>query len=196
MGGGDTLWGVLLGALVATLGGFLATQVEGVLRRRERERSAALLFGEILAALELTIRIADESRGRGDPYGPFTMRLLRAVRREAQTYDRNREHLYDLRDARTRAQIHGLMVRLTLALEGIDDSALQIASLQSAANTLPQEDAAREDLAREIEAMTDSRHLTFGFMVDAATQIRPVIAVLRPLSKEAFDEHEAVLRGG
>ncbi|HEY8003125.1 MAG TPA: hypothetical protein VIE16_02800 [Phenylobacterium sp.] len=167
-----------------------------MLRRRERERSAALLFGEILAALELTIRIADESRGRGDPYGPFTMRLLRAVRREAQTYDRNREHLYDLRDARTRAQIHGLMVRLTLALEGIDDSALQIASLQSAANTLPQEDAAREDLAREIEAMTDSRHLTFGFMVDAATQIRPVIAVLRPLSKEAFDEHEAVLRGG
>jgi predicted HAD superfamily Cof-like phosphohydrolase len=88
------------------------------------------------------------------------------------------------------------MVRHTLALEGIDDSALQIASLQSAANTLPQEDAAREDLAREIEAMTDSRHLTFGFMVDAATQIRPVIAVLRPLSKEAFDEHEAVLRGG
>lgn len=196
MGGADTLWGVLLGALVATLGGFLATQVENLLRRRERERSAALLFGEILAALELTIRIADESRGRGDPYGPFTMRLLRAVRREAETYDRNREHLYDLREARTRAQIHGLMVRLTLALEGIHDSVSQIASLQAAASGLHPDDPAQGDLAKQVEAMTDSRHLTFGFMVEAAAQIRPIIGVLRPLSKEAFDEHEAVLRGG
>jgi hypothetical protein len=185
----------VIGALLATVGGFAATQMEAVLRRAERERSAALLFGEILSALELTIRIADETRGRGDPYGPFTMRLLRAVRREAETYDRNREQLYDLRDAKVRAQIHGLMVRLTLALEGIADSAAQIAALEAAARALGPEDPARGDLASEIAAMAESRQVTFGFMVEAAAQIKPIIAVLRPLSRQAFDEHEAVLRG-
>ncbi|WP_372781082.1 hypothetical protein [Phenylobacterium sp.] len=193
--GAETLWGVVIGALLATVGGFAATQIEHLLRRRERERSAALLFGEILVALDLTIRIADETRGRGDPYGHFTMRLLRAVRREAETYDRNREQLYDLRDARTRAQIHGLMVRITLALEGIADSAAQVASLEAATRALSPEDPLREDLASQIAAMADARHVTFGFMVDAAQQIKPIVTTLRPLAKQAFDEHEALLRG-
>jgi hypothetical protein len=186
---------VVIGALLATVGGFAATQLEAVLRRRERERSAALLFGEILSALELTIRIADETRGRGDPYGPFTMRLLRAVRREAETYDRNREQLYDLRDAKTRTQIHGLMVRITLGLEGITDSAAQIGILQSAVYALGPDDPARRDIEGQIAANADARHVTFGFMVDAAAQIKPIIALLRPLARQSFDEHEKLLRG-
>ena len=128
----ETLWSVVIGALLATVGGFAATQMEGILRRRERERSAALLFGEILTALELVVRIANESRGRGDPYGPFTMRLLRAVRRETDTYDRNREQLYDLPDARVRALIHALMVRVTLTLEGVFETTEEIVAAEAA----------------------------------------------------------------
>src|SRR5580704_4579749 len=103
MAGDDTVWAVVLGAVLATLGGFLATQLEGYFRRRERERGSALLFGELLTVIALLLKISDESRGRGDPYGPLTMRLLRGVQREAETYDRNRESLYDLRDGSLRA---------------------------------------------------------------------------------------------
>lgn len=185
LGGSDTLWSVVIGALLATVGGFAATQMEGILRRRERERSAALLFGEILSALELITRIADEMRGRGDPYGPLTMRMLRAVRRETDTYDRNREQLYDLRDARMRAQIHGLMVRITLALEGVTDAAAQLAVLQ----------ASERDVAAQIAQQVEYRAQAFDYMLESAQQIRPVLETLRPLARAAFNEHEAVLRG-
>jgi hypothetical protein len=185
----------VVGAVLATLGGFVATQMEGVLRRRERERSAALLFGEILSALDLVTRITDETRGRGDPYGRLTLGLLRAVRRETDTYDRNREQLYDLRDAKIRAQIHGLMVRITLALEGIADATSQIASVEAAVNALQPDDPARQELARQLAALAEGRQGTFNFMMESAGQIKPIVAVLRPLARQTFDNHEAVLRG-
>jgi hypothetical protein len=194
-GGSETLWAVVVGAVLATLGGFVATQMEGVLRRRERERSAALLFGEILSALDLVTRITDETRGRGDPYGRLTLGLLRAVRRETDTYDRNREQLYDLRDAKIRAQIHGLMVRITLALEGIADATSQIASVEAAVNALQPDDPARQELARQLAALAEGRQGTFNFMMESAGQIKPIVAVLRPLARQTFDNHEAVLRG-
>ncbi|THD55550.1 hypothetical protein [Phenylobacterium sp.] len=190
-----TLWSVVIGAMLATVGGFAATQMEGILRRRERERSAALLFGEILTALELITRIANESRGRGDPYGPFTMRLLRGVRRETDTYDRNREQLYDLRDPTTRAQIHGLMVRITLALDGVTDAAEQIGILDGAASGLAEDDPMRRELAAQRAIQAEARHAAFDFMVDGADQIKPIIGSLGPLSKQSFEKHEAVMRG-
>ena len=91
--GDETVWAVILGAVLATIGGFLSTTFEASSRRREREHGAALLFGEILSVLELIIGMARAARGRGDPYGTWTMRLLRVVRREAETYERNRESL-------------------------------------------------------------------------------------------------------
>ncbi len=126
-GGGDTLAAVIIGAVLATLGGFAATQIEGHLRRRERERSAALLFGEVLSVIELLTNLADQARGRGDPYGGFTMRMTRGLKREIEVYDRNRESLYDLRDSAVRAKIHSLAARLTLTLEGVFDLTDEIA---------------------------------------------------------------------
>src|SRR5262249_52990888 len=38
----ETLWAVVIGAVLATAGGFAASQLEAYLRRRERERNAAL----------------------------------------------------------------------------------------------------------------------------------------------------------
>jgi hypothetical protein len=41
----DTLLAVVIGAVLATVSGIAATQLEAYLKRRERERDAALLFG-------------------------------------------------------------------------------------------------------------------------------------------------------
>jgi hypothetical protein len=190
-----TLWSVVIGAMLATIGGFAATQMEGILRRRERERGAALLFGEILTALELITRVTNEARGRGDPYGPFTMRMLRAVRRETDAYDRNREQLYDLRDPTIRAKIHGLMVRVTLALDGVTDAADQIGILDGAASGLAEDDPMRRELAAQRAIQAEARHAAFGFMVEGASHIKPIIEALGPLSKQSFEKHEAMMRG-
>jgi hypothetical protein len=97
MTGEATLWAVIVGAILATVGGFAATQLEAHFRRRERERSAALLFGEVLSVIEIITVLTNETREHGDPFGPVTSRMLRAVRRETEVYERNRESLYDLR---------------------------------------------------------------------------------------------------
>ena len=123
---GDTLWAVIAGAVLATAGGFVATQLEGALRRRERQRGAAIMFGEMLSSLEAIVSIASQSRQRGDPYGPITMRLLRAATRETETYERNRATLYDLRDPELRVRIHVLMIQFTLSLEGVVETSAAI----------------------------------------------------------------------
>ena len=123
------------------------------------------------------------------------MRLLRAVRRETDTYDRNREQLYDLRDPTTRAQIHGLMVRITLALEGVTDAAEQIGMLDGATSGLTLDDPIRRELAAQRALQAETRQTTFDFMVEGASQLKPIIEALGPLSKQSFAKHEAVMRG-
>jgi hypothetical protein len=190
----ETLWAVIIGAVLATVGGFAATQLEGILRRRERERSAALLFGEIMSVIELLAALADRSRGQGDPYGPFTMRLMRAVRRETYAYDRNRESLFDLRDAKLRAQIHALMVRITLTLEGVFDSDEQIGLTQTALKALDANDPARAELTERLESAMETRASAFDFVVETTAETRPIIEVLKPLARETFDAYSTVVQ--
>ena len=192
--GEETLLAVVIGAVLATVGGFVATQFEAAMRRRERERSAALLFGEILAVLELMTTMANGARGRGEPYGPFTMRLLRAVRREAETYDRNRESLYDLRNAKLRGQIHALMVRLTIALEGIADATQQIDRAESAAGAEDLNAAARAEAMARLASLLDAREGAFEFAVEAVSEIKPILLTLRPLAKQDFGVYASVSR--
>jgi hypothetical protein len=118
----DTLAAVVLGALLATISGVIANAVEAFIRRRERERSAALLFGEVLSTLRIVLDGASAARTRGDPYGPITRRLLYAARREFDIYDRNREALMDLRDPILRADLHRQAMRIVLPLDGILDN--------------------------------------------------------------------------
>jgi hypothetical protein len=192
--GAETLWAVVVGAILATAGGFAATRLEELVRRRERERSAALLFGEILSALELIAEFANAARERGDPYGTLTMRLLRAVRRETEVYDRNRESLYDLRDAKLRVQIHTLMVRVTLALEGVFDATSQIAMAQDAAVALGPDDPARAEAMARVDALVADRQAAFDFAMESVSKTKPIISVLRPLAKQTFDARAALDR--
>jgi len=116
--GAQTLFAVGVGAVLATVGGFLGTVLEAGLHTRQRERTAALTFGELLASLRLLIRATEDAHGRGDPFGPLTMRLLRGCRRELDAYERSRFALSDLRDTDLRLAVHALMILLTLAVDG------------------------------------------------------------------------------
>ena len=76
----STVGAIVLGSLLATLGGLAATQLEWRFERQRRERQAALFFGEVLSTLLVILQIAKQTKGRGDPYGPITLRMLRQAR--------------------------------------------------------------------------------------------------------------------
>ena len=90
----QALLAVILGAVVATLGGFAATQIGISIERTRRARGAALLCGEILATIGALLRLAEESVVEGTFLDPLPSRFLRAARREVDVYDRNRELLF------------------------------------------------------------------------------------------------------
>lgn len=162
----ETLWAVLLGALLATLSGLFATQFEAYLRRREREQDAALLFGEILNTLKALIGRADAARAHGDPYGPITMRFLGAVRRELDIYDRNRETLHHLRDGELRLRMQTLMVRLSLGIDGVRDPHEALQALPASAP-----DGAADDLS-------GARERGFAFLMESAAEIGDLMKML------------------
>ena len=168
----DTLTAVVLGAVLATLSGILATQFEAFFTRRARQRDAALLFGELLATLGVLLTSAADTRGVGDPYGPITLRMLRAGRREIDIYDRNREALYDLRDGGLRVEIHSLVVRLTMPLDGILDT-----------------------VGEPVESLRGARDQGFDFLMDTARQIPAIVARLGRLARHSFDGYDAAVSG-
>ncbi|HEY1753246.1 MAG TPA: hypothetical protein VGG29_18460 [Caulobacteraceae bacterium] len=157
----STLGGVVVGAVVATLGSFAASWYERGLLRREREADAALVFGELLRTLSIQITVLRAAHARGDPFGPITIRMARAVRREVDIYDRNRERLFTVRDAALRPQASAVMARLTFALDRILDSTEALA-------TQPSEDECAE--------LATSRDQAFEFLVECAGQLPPLVA--------------------
>ena len=183
----STLIAVVLGAVLATVGGFVATQMEAHFRRRERERNAALLFGELLSTMEILLGAAKDAHGVGDPYGSVTLRVLRAARREIELYDRNREALYDLRVAETRAAIHSLMVRLTMPIDGVFDATQEIAALSTRRASAP--------IQARIDELAAARDVGFEFVMEVAQRIRPVVEGLSPLARQNFEAHQRTARG-
>ncbi len=172
----STVWAVVLGAVLATAGGFVATQMERVVTRRDRERNSALLFGEVLATVLLIADIAKPSRERGEPYGRFTMRMLHAIRREIDIYERNRERLFDLQDGALRARIHTAMVRVAMPLDNLLETSGEIAR-------------ARQQGASEsvIAGLESQRNDQFGFIMDSTARLKTIIATLEPLARQSFE---------
>ena len=169
---GETLAAIVLGALLAMVSGMLATQFEAHLRRRERERSAALLLGEVLLTLRVLLETADRARRQPPAYGPVTRRMLRAARREVDIYERNRESLVDLRDASLRADLHRLAVQIALPLDGI---------LDSFESHGPADDEARDT--------------GFAFMMENCGRIPDLVARLGRLAKHGFEHFDGAAAG-
>lgn len=177
------LWQVVLGAVLATAGGFAATQMERIVGRRERQRNSALLFGELLATVLLLVEIAGPSRERGEPYGRFTMRMLHSVRREIDIYERNRERLFDLEDGALRARIHTSMVRVAMPLDNLLETTREI-------------ERARQERAieGEIANLEAQRNDQFDFLVEAAARLKPIVSQLEPLARHSFEGLSEIAR--
>lgn len=187
----STLMAVVLGAILATIGGFGATMLERFLDKREREQNAALFFGEILSSLAIIIRFADETKKIGEPYGPVTMRMLRSARSELDIYDRNRESIFDLRDGDLRARIQTLLIRLSMPLDGVIDATTELVNMRLLLKAERDPDE-RAELETRIATGETRREGAYNFIVDTAAELKGVIAGLEPLARQSFDRIQKV----
>jgi hypothetical protein len=187
----NTLLAVVLGAILATIGGFVATTTERYLDRIERERNAALFFGEVLSTLIVILAFADDTKKVGDPYGPITMRMLRSARREIDIYDRNRESLFYLGDAELRAKIQTLVIRLGMALDNIVEVSLEIETLRQQGY---ERAGAREEIEARIALCETRREGAYGFVQETAAQLGGAVTGLEPLAHQSFDRVRRVAR--
>jgi hypothetical protein len=187
----SALWSIIIGALLATAGGLVGTQLEWFLERQRRERDAALFFAEVLSTLKIILDLAADTKRIGDPYGPITLRMLRSARREIEIYERNRENLYALRDGNLRARIHTSILRMTMPLEGVFDSSVAIETITAQLKAPHIPEAERAELERRLTLISENREGGYGFVMDTAAALKDVIA---DLSKYSGHDHETIQR--
>ncbi|MEQ1752528.1 MAG: hypothetical protein ABL973_00180 [Micropepsaceae bacterium] len=184
----DTIWAVVAGAILATSGGLIATQLEHRVETRRRERQSALFFGEIMSMVRVTAEAAERARAIGDPYGPVTMRLLRMVRRELEVYDRNRERLFELKDPTTRARIHTTLMRIIMGVEGTMEAAADVAEMETEIASKPDmHDARRDLLLARIANQKARRDLSFEFLAEMTAQAIALAKKLEPIARVDFE---------
>lgn len=192
----DTLWAVVAGAVLATAGGFVATQIEHRVDSRRRERQAALFFGEVMALLGVTVGAAGRARGIGEPYGPVTMRLLRMIRRELDVYDRNRERLFELRDPTLRARIHTTLLRTMMGVEGALEAAADVNTIEAELKMNPDiSEVRREHLRARLADQCRRRDGGFDFLIEASEQGAKLIKELEPIARVDFEKMVNATRG-
>jgi hypothetical protein len=189
----STLLAVVLGAILATIGGFTATALERHLDRREREQNAALFFGEILSSLAIIIKFAEETKKIGDPYGPVTMRMLRSARNELDVYDRNREQVFNLRDADLRARIQTLLIRISMPIDGVIEASDEIKNMRDVLRTMKDPDE-RAELETRLKTDETRRGSGFDFIIQTSAELKDVIEGLSPIAKHSFDRLDRIAR--
>jgi hypothetical protein len=184
----STLWAIVLGALLATLGGLAATQIEWWFERARRERHAALFFGEVLSTIAVILVLTKRVKGRGDPYGPITLRMLRQVQREIGLYERNRENLYNIRDAQLRSRIHTLVLRISNPLDGILDLSEEVQTLQTQHRAVQSTPEDRAEMESRIQRFSEMRESGFEYIEETAGQIAPLLKDLEKAAHHTFPE--------
>src|SRR6185312_7201216 len=180
----SAVWAVILGAVLATAGGFVATQMERYVEHHRRERNAALFFGELLTTLQIILYHAHNAHGRGDPFGPITLRMLKSARKEIDIYDRNRETLFDLRHGDLRARIQNLIIRIAMPIEGVFDATNEIQRCQDQlrdAGAIP-----RPDLEERVESLRQQRASGYEFIMETVEALPKIIGDLEPLAHQSF----------
>lgn len=177
---------MIIGAFLASAGGFLVAWLLDRMERSRQERSIALVCLDLLSSLSVLANLAKDARSRGAPYGPYTIRLVRSCMRDLDVYERNRERIADISDPNARAEIYQCMARLTLSIEGILGETEVIVKADDAI------EAARAggDLARVEELTLDRkeresrRDNSFEFMLETTAEIcGPLALKLRTIAK-------------
>ena len=189
---------ILLGAFLASAGGFFVTWLLDHMERRRQERSIALVCLDLLTSLSVMTHLANGARGRGDPFGPFTMRLVRGCLRDLDVYERNRERIADIADPNVRAEIYQCMTRLTLSLDGIlSEHELIVKIDQSLLELRPVSEQSKiGGLVKERDERAGRRDSSFDFMLDTIRDLgEPLAAKLRVIAKsDPQNLHEVVAR--
>jgi len=187
------LWAVVLGAILATLGGFAATQLESFVEHRRRERNAALFFGELLFTLQVILHFVNETHGRGDPFGPITIRMLRSARKEIEIFDRNRESVFDLRNSDLRARLQTLIIRMTMPIEGVFEATDEVNAMLAQLKGVTDREA-RAELEERIEYVRGQRNGGYDFVMSVAGDLPQVIRDLEPLARHNFRDFDEVIK--
>jgi hypothetical protein len=190
----STIGAIVLGSLLATIGGLAATQIEWRFEKKRREQHAALFFGEVLSTLLVILRIAKRVKGIGDPFGPVTMRMLRQALQEIGIYDRNRENLYNLHDGALRARIHTLVLRISSPLNGIFDSTEEIRTTNIRLRLPDLAQSEREELEAHVKHLLELRESGFAFMEETAAEMEQLVKDLEPVARHAFVDVAAAAR--
>jgi hypothetical protein len=190
----STLWSVILGALLATVGGLAGGQLEAFFESRRRERDAALFFSEVLSTLKIILDLAANAKKIGDPFGPVTMRMLRSGRREIDIYERNRETLYALKSGDLRARIHTTILRLTMPLDGVFDASAAIETVAAQLKAPHIADAEKIELEHRLLQIHETRDNTFAFLLESMEQVRPLAAELGTISGQSLASFEQAVR--
>jgi hypothetical protein len=182
---GAQFFAMLLGAFLASLGGFTVAWVLDRMERRREERSIALVCLDLLTTLHVMTNLARDARGRGDPYGPLTMRLIASCRRDLEVYQRNRERIADIQDPAVRSQIYTCMIRVSMAIDGVLTETELLPTLNAEIATARRNGAANlDDLVRDYDARATRRDASFDFLVTTMNESwDPLSKRLRELSK-------------
>jgi hypothetical protein len=190
----STVWAIIIGAVLATVGGLFATWIERRIELSQRERTAALFFGETMSTLGVILVHAQRSRQIGDPYGAITQRMLRLARREIEIYERNRENLVFLRNGSLRARIHTEFLRTSLPLDGIFDLTQEIALAEAHLKALAADAPERADVIAKIASLRASRDAGFDLVMEMSQHIESIVADLEPLAHQSFRHLAEVAR--
>lgn len=179
----DTAFAVMLGAVLATVGGLIADHYEDRIERGRRERDAARFFGEVLSSIDTLVARALHSQQFGDPWGPVTMRLFRTAMREAEVYDRNRERLFDIQDIDLRRRIHVHVISEIFPLEAIIEGSERIAEITHMLDDGPAHSPEkRQRLEERLAVWINSRRTGLEFIKSECEKTPELCAALSPLA--------------
>ena len=184
-GGGAQLAAMLTGAFLASAGGFFVAWLLDRMQRKRQGKSIALVCLDLLTTLAVITNLAKDSRTRGDPYGPLTVRFLRRCHRDLDVYERNRERIADIDDAPLRSEIYQCMARYVLTVDSILSETDIIAKLDDAlADARKEGDNIKlEHLAHRRQTHAVRRDASFDFLMEIVASSDPVSSKLRQLTK-------------
>ena len=114
--------------------------------------------------------------------------------KEADIYNRNRETLFDLRDAELRARIHTLVLRIVMPADGVFDTTNEIAHVEGLLKAPGLIESERMELETRLERLKQSRVSSFDTVVESSTQLKSVVRQLEPIAKYSYGNLDKVVR--